>query len=340
MGKQLSFDERWELVKRNTSEIIGEDELRALLSGKRKPVVYLGTATTGRPHIGYLVWILKLADLLRAGFSVKVLLADLHAMLDGVSFESLEHRYNYYEAVIPAVVKALGVDPKHMEFVKGSSFELRPNYMQDLLRMSTFVSVHDATKAASEVVKLGDNPKLSGIIYPLMQALDEEYLQVDMQLGGVDQRKIFVLAREQLPKIGYHARVEMMTPLLPGLIGTKMSASDPASKIDFLDDSATVEKKISKAYCLEGEPDNGIMLFLKHILMVIKQDSKKPLVVQRPAKFGGKVSYHTYAQLEKDFIAKSLHPMDLKKVVAQEISALFDTLDVKKLTKLAQKAYG
>ena len=101
-----------------------------------------------------------------------------------------------------------------------------------------------AKKAGSEVVKFGDNPKLGGLIYPLMQSIDEEYLKVDIQYGGVDQRKILMFARENLPKLGYKSRIEVMTPLIPGLTSKKMSASDSKSKIDLLDDPKTVQNKI------------------------------------------------------------------------------------------------
>ena len=65
MGKKLSVKEKIELVKRNTYEIIGEEDLEKLFKKKQnKPSVYLGTAPTGRPHVGYFVWALKIADLL------------------------------------------------------------------------------------------------------------------------------------------------------------------------------------------------------------------------------------------------------------------------------------
>jgi tyrosyl-tRNA synthetase len=47
---------------------------------------------------------------------------------------------------------------------------------------------------------------MSSLLYPILQALDEEYLGVDIQFGGVDQRKIFTFAREHLPKLGYKRR--------------------------------------------------------------------------------------------------------------------------------------
>ncbi len=335
----MDFKKRLELVKRNTAEIIGEEDLIELLKGKKKPVIYWGTAPTGKPHVGYFLPVLKIADFLKAGFKVKILLADLHAALDNTPWTVLEHRYDYYAAAIPEMIKAIGVDIKGLEFVKGSEIQLKPEYMYDVLKMSSLVSVKGAKKAAAEVVKMGDNPKLSGLIYPLMQAVDEEYLKVDAQLGGTDQRKIFVLARENLPKIGYDARIEIMNPMIPGLIGKKMSASDESSKVDLLDSPEAVEKKINKADCVQGDPDNGVMAFLKYVIMVIKQDNKKKFVVEREKKYGGDVSYSGYDEIEKDFIKKKLHSQDLKNAVAKEINDLLGKIDSKKLNGLVEKGY-
>lgn len=74
------------------------------------------------------------------------------------------------------------------------------------LKFFFFKTEHDAKKAGAEVVKTTNNPLLSGLLYPLLQALDEHYLQVDAQFGGVDQRKIFTFAEEYLPKMGHSRR--------------------------------------------------------------------------------------------------------------------------------------
>ena len=337
----MNIEEKLNLIKRNTAEIISIDELRTVIEKKKKPIVYLGTAITGRPHVGYFMWVLKLADFLRAGFKVKVLLADLHGALDNCPWPDLEKRYDYYENIIPLMFKAIGVDTKDLEFVKGSEFQLKPEYGFDILKMSTFTSVHDVTKAASEVVKLGDNPKLGGIIYPILQALDEQYLEADVQYGGVDQRKILVFAREYLPKIGYKPRVEVMTPLIPGLIGKKMSASDPKSKIDLLDNEKTVKEKMNNAEMIAGNPDNGVMAFLKYVVMTIKSDKKEKFVIKRPEKFGGNKSYSNYDEIEKDFIEQKLHPLDLKNAVSEELSKLLSVIQKdKKVFELAKLAYN
>ena len=337
----MSVDEKFELIKRNTEEIIGEDELKKLLKEKKKLVVYWGTAPTGKPHVGYFLPALKIADLLKAGFHVKILLADLHAALDNTPWAVLEKRYDYYAKIIPLMIESIGADIKELEFVKGSDFQLKPEYMFDVLQMSSFISVHDANKAASDVVKLGDNPKLSGLIYPLMQGVDEQYLEVDAQLGGTDQRKIVVLARKSLPKLGYKPRIEIMNPLIPGLIGKKMSASDDKSKIDVLDDEKAVKKKLNGADCVAGKPDNGIMAFLEYVIMTIKKDKKEKFIVKRDKKYGGDLEYEDYKKVEKDFIAKKLHPLDLKNAVAKEISDMLSLIqkNKKELESLAKKAY-
>ena len=238
--------------------------------------------------------------------------------------------------------ESIGADIKKFEIVKGSSFELNKDYVLDMLKYSTFVSINDAKRSAAEVVKFGDNPKLSGLIYPVMQSLDEEYLKVDIQYGGVDQRKIFVFSRENLPKLGYKPRIEVMTPLIPGLIGKKMSASDPKSKIDLLDDPKAVEDKINDAYCPEGVvEDNGVLAFAKYVIMVLKKDAREKFIVERPQKFGGNLEFSDYEELEKIFVEKKLHPLDLKKAVAKEINKLLKPFQKNKeeLRKLAREAY-
>ena len=332
-------EERFELITRNLQEVIGEKELKEKLKSKKEFSVYWGTMPTGSISIAYFFPMLKIADLLKAKCKVKILLADLHAALDSVPWEELEKRYNYYEGAIITILKTIGVSIDKLEFVKGSDLQIDKNYFHDVLKLSTFSSIKDCKKAASEVVKLGDNPKLSGVIYPLMQALDEEYLKVDAQLGGNDQRKIMVYAREHLPKIGYKARIELLNPLIRGLIGEKMSSSIKASKIDLMDDAETVSKKINKADCITGDPNNGIMALLKYFILVIKKDNGENFIIERPEKYGGNLEYTSYEEIEKDFIAKNLHPLDLKNAVASEINKLLkrfqNNKELKKIHKLA-----
>lgn len=164
---------------------------------------------------------IKIAHFLRAGCEVKILLADIHAFLDNLKapLDLVGYRSKYYENLIKTLLTSIGVPIDKLTFVLGSSYQLTPAYTMDLLRMSTVVTEHDAKKAGAEVVKQVTSPLLSGLVYPLMQALDEEHLGVDAQFGGVDQRKIFTLAAEQLPGVGFRERAHLMNPMVPGLAG-------------------------------------------------------------------------------------------------------------------------
>lgn len=86
-------------------------------------------------------------------------------------------------------------------------------YTLDVYKLTASVTEHDAKKAGAEVVKQSADPLLSGLLYPGLQALDEQYLGVDAQFGGVDQRKIFTFAEKYLPKLGYDKRIHLMNPM-------------------------------------------------------------------------------------------------------------------------------
>ena len=338
----MNLEEKLKLIKRNTFEILTEDELINILKTKEHPSVYIGTATTGRPHIGYFCWAQKLADFSKVGFKIKVLIADIHGALDNTPWELLDKRYEYYNIVIPAMVESLGGKIENIEIIKGSSYQLNQNFVMDLYKLSSYVSVRNSTKAASDVVKMGDNPMLSGLLYPLLQALDEQYLDADIQLGGIDQRKIMVLAREFLPKLGYQPRIEVMFPLMKALTQDgKMSSSVQNSKIDLLDDLKTIQDKLKSAYCQEGDPENGIMDFAKIIIMTQKQDKGEEFIIDRPEKWGGPLKFKTTEDLEKAFVSKQLHPMDLKAGVAIEIDKLLAPIREKMKGKeqLIKEAY-
>jgi tyrosyl-tRNA synthetase len=83
------------------------------------------------------------------------------------------------------MLQAAGVSTEKLHFVTGSSYQKGPKYIMDVYKLCSLVSEHDAKKAGAEIVKQSDNSPLSGLLYPILQVLDEEYLQVDVQFGGI-----------------------------------------------------------------------------------------------------------------------------------------------------------
>lgn len=233
-------------------------------------------------------------------------LADIHAFLDNMKapLEQVNHRVDYYRFVIQALLRSIEVPIEKLEFIVGSSYQLKQDYTMDVFRLCAMCTEHDARKAGAEVVKQAANPLLSGLLYPGLQALDEHYLDVDAQFGGLDQRKIFFFAEKHLPMLGYHKRAHLMNPMVRGLEGGKMSASDPDSKIDLLDDAKTVERKIRKAVCAPRDtgPDNGVLSFVKYVLLPISELKGEPrFFINRHEKWGGPLTYTSFDEIEKDF---------------------------------------
>ncbi|KAK7681759.1 hypothetical protein QCA50_015106 [Cerrena zonata] len=354
-------DVKYELIIRDLQDVLGGELIKTILAEGRTPKGYWGTAPTGRPHIGYFVALTKIADFLRAGVEVTILLADVHAFLDNLKapLELVAHRTKYYQFLLLAVFQSLGIPTSKLKFVEGSSYQLTREYNLDCYKLASIVTEHDAKKAGAEVVKQVESPLLSGLLYPGLQALDEQYLGCDFQFGGVDQRKIFTFAELYLPRLGYAKRAHLMNKMVPGLGGGKMSSSDPNSKIDFLDPPATIRKKIKSAFCEEGnKDDNGVLSFVKAVLIPISQlrierqkgqtgaddeegkdasGDQTPFVLEgapegtvfsvfRKEEFGGSLHYKSRDDIDDDFAAKKLHPKDLKAAVADAIVRLLEPI--------------
>lgn len=340
----MDIDAKKQLILRNLQEVVGEERLDAILQD-RDLKVYWGTATTGKPHLGYFVPIFKLADFLKAGCHVTILFADLHAFLDNMksTWDLLEKRTRYYEFLIKEMLTLVHVPLDKLRFVRGTDFQLDKAYTLDMYKISALVTSHDTQKAGAEVVKQTDNPKMSGLLYPILQALDEQYLDVDAQFGGVDQRKIFMFARENLPKINYPKRIHLMNPLIPGLGKSgKMSSSEPNSKIDFDDTPKRIKEKINKAFCVDGQvEDNGLLAIARYIIFRKLEDDDRDFVIDRPEKYGGKITFSTYDAVETAFASGKLSSIDLKGGIAAELVGFLAPLqqEIEKHKHLVDEAY-
>jgi tyrosyl-tRNA synthetase len=350
----MNINERYDLIVRNLQETIIESTTIKKIISKRDLKIYWGTAPTGEIHIGYFVPLLKIADFVQAGCHVIILVADLHAVLDNMksSFEQVTYRTQYYIRIIKKMLSILNVDMSKITFVRGSTFQLSQEYTIDMYKAHTLVTLNEAKHAGAEVVKQSDNPKLNSLMYPTLQALDEEYLDVDVQFGGIDQRKIFMHARELLPKLGYKKRFYLMNELIPGLrfekkkndASEKMSASDINSKINMLDTLNQIKKKINRAYCLPGDvDDNCLMVLLDKIIMPILIIKGNKFVINRKEEFGGSVEYEVFDQVKEDFSNELLHPMDLKNGLINAFNIILtpvrDVFQCDELKELVKKAY-
>ncbi len=311
----MDNNERKELVLRNTEEVIEEEELEEILEEKDEPRAYVGYETSGPVHLGHWISARKMLDLQEAGFQPVILWADLHTSLNHKGEEEwIQDMIEYWQATF----EALGLDA---EFVKGRSFQESDEYFHDLLNLSKETTLNRGKRSMAEVAS-GEDTYISHVVYPLMQALDIVHLDLDLALGGIEQRRIHMMARENLPKLGYEKPTCLHWPLLSSLSGEdgKMSSSDKSTMFPLHSDPEDIKEVLNNAYCpAEQVEDNPIIEICQYFIF----GSDRTLEIERPEQYGGNISYETLGDLEEDFKSGELHPQDLKNGVAKQVAERF-----------------
>jgi len=328
----MKNEERLKLIKEVGEEIISEDELKELLKKKKNPVAYDGFEPSGRIHIAQgLLRTINVNKLTKTGIKFKFWVADWFALMNNKMGGDLEKIRVVGEYFIE-VWKACGMDQKNVEFLWASE-HMNQEYWLRVVRIGTMNTVTRITRCA-QIMGRSESETLSAaqIFYPCMQAGDIFHLKVDIAQLGMDQRKVNVLAREIAPKLGekkpiaihHHMLMGLTKPTteatgVEGAVAKKMSKSNPNSAIFMTDTTEEIKKKFNKAYCPEAEVENNPVLEYYKYIIFEKVDE---VLIERPEKFGGNASYKSYKDLEKDFIAKKIHPADLKSTAAKYVDQL------------------
>jgi tyrosyl-tRNA synthetase len=334
----MDVETKLELIKRPpTEEIITEKELKELLETNEHPKHYIGFEISGLLHLGTLVVSgYKINDLAEAGVDVTVYLADWHSFINkklGGNWDNILKAAKYFEEAFkffcPKAKIVLGSDLYHNN----------DEYWKDVIRFSSNVTLNRVTRCLTIMGRTErELLNFAQYIYPPMQAVDIKYLGEDIPHGGMDQRKVHVLAREVYPKLGWKKPVALHHHLLMGLaeppkvnsedkieqvVASKMSKSRPWTAIFIHDSEKQIREKLLKAWCPEKQAEmNPVLELAKYIIF----HEKKEFLVERSDKYGGDIVFSSYEALEKEYIEGKLHPMDLKLSVAREISSIIDPI--------------
>lgn len=299
----MDIDQKIQKIEEGTLEVVNSEELKEVLE-KEQPIAYTGYEPSGKIHLGHAVTVQKLKTLQDLGFKIKILLADYHAFLNGKgTLEEIKETAEYNMKCF----KALGLD-ETTEFILGSSYQLDADYADKVYKLATMTTLKRAKRSMDQVSRHDDNPKVASVIYPIMQTVDMAALDVDVALGGMEQRKIQMLARENLEKIGETVPVCIHTPLLHGLDGDAKMSSSKGNFIAVDDSVEDIAKKINKSYCPQGEIEDNPMIEIAETFIYPNQEK---LLIKRPEKFGGDIEF-THDELLEAFSNGDLHPMDLK----------------------------
>ncbi|WKZ29901.1 MAG: tyrosine--tRNA ligase [Candidatus Dojkabacteria bacterium] len=337
------------------AEILNPEELTYLVESGTKLRHYIGFEISGNPHIGSGIITMSVVKALQALDSdITIFLADWHSwinhklggdrdLIKRVALHSFKHMMN-------AAAIAVGADHTKINYVLGSDlYEQNPQHWASLVEVSQHTTLA-RVKRSIDIMgrKNADIISFSSLIYPPLQVADIFTLQVNIAHAGTDQRKAHVIAR----KVGMQMTVQPLKDvkggqinpiaihhqLLPGLMAPpewpitpervkeligemKMSKSKPDSAIFMNDTPDDIRRKVSKAFCPEGDITyNPVMIWAQMIVFGLGYT----LDISRPEKWGGNLHFDTYEELEKTFVAKELHPQDLKSAIAEHIVKLLE----------------
>lgn len=334
----MDVEERLQYIQRVGEEIVTMSELRELLKEKREPIAYDGFEPSGLAHIVFGVYRpLLLQDMIKAGVKFRLFLADWHAWINrkmGGDLDLIRTVGKYFIEVW----KAAGVPMDKVEFFWASDLVDNSDYWKTVIEIAMNATV-ERTKRCLTIMgrKEAELRETAQLLYPLMQCADIFHLECDITQLGMDQRRVNMLAREVGPKIGYWKPVVVSHHMLLGLegpkekggfdenskldlvISSKMSKSKPESAIYVHDSFADIKRKIRKAYCPEKEVElNPILDYARHIVF----RAFPTVLIERPAKYGGDVEFHSPEELELAYRQGKIHPLDLKNAVAKYINEL------------------
>jgi len=318
----LDVTEKVDLIaKPPTEEIVTEEDLLELLKTNSRPKHYIGLEISGFLHLGSLISTgYKINDFIKAGVDCTVFLADWHTLINdklGGDLETISKVSKYYADAFKLICPSANI-------VLGTElYDSKKEYWSELVKVTKHMSLARTMRTLTIMGRSENEEKidLAKLLYPPMQAADIHSLDLDIVHAGMDQRKIHMLVREIFPKMKWKVPVAVHHKLLPGLSQPKdesstepgkMSKSDPNSGVFVHDTDDEIKSKIKKGWCEEGSVEgNPILEIAKNIIF----HEFNSINIERPEKFGGNITYDSYASLESDFGEKKLHPGDLKQTI-------------------------
>jgi tyrosyl-tRNA synthetase len=225
--------EQLALIQRGAVEILPEEELAAKLKKGRPLRVKAGFDPTAPDlHLGHTVLIQKMKQFQDLGHEVIFLIGDFTGMIGDPTGKSETRKQlsaaevaNNAETYKEQIFKIL--DPQK------TVVEFNHRWME---KMGSAAIVGLAAKyTVARMLEREDfkqryqNQQSIGVhefLYPLIQGYDSVALKADIELGGTDQRFNLLVGRELQREYGQEAQVVLTMPLLEGVDGVhKMSKS-------------------------------------------------------------------------------------------------------------------
>ena len=229
MTREQKIDE---LLTRGVADVIDGERLRERLMRGDELRVKLGIdPTSPHLHIGRAVVLLKLRDFQALGCKVILIVGDFTGQIGDTSDKESERPMLESDLIkenMRTYASQLGmlIDLSKAEMHSNSEW-LEPLGFDDVgaeaehFSVAEFIARENIKKRLDE----GKRVSLREMLYPLMQGYDSVAVHADVELGGTDQRFNLLAGRRLQEAHGQVAQSILMTDLMLGTDGRKMSSS-------------------------------------------------------------------------------------------------------------------
>lgn len=222
-----------ELLTRNVETLLpSRQEFEKKLASGKKLRVKFGIDPTGpKIHIGRAIPLWKLREFQEAGHTIVLLFGDFTARI-GDSSDKDKRRPVLTEEQIKENVKhyldQIGkiLDVQKVELHYNSEWHSKLT-QADLIRLSRLFTVNQmlARRNFAERFEQKREIGIDEFLYPLLQGYDSYALKADVELGGFDQLFNLEAGRVVQQALGQEPQLIIITKMLWGLDGRKMSTS-------------------------------------------------------------------------------------------------------------------
>ena len=199
----MNVNERKELIRRNTEEVLTEEELEDFLKNNERLKHYIGFEISGKIHIGTgLMCMLKVKDFLEAGVDCSIFLADWHSWINdkiGGNRETIKRvAVNYFKEGLKASLKCVGANSNKIKFILGSDlYHSHDDYWATMIDVSKNTNLARMQRSITIMGRAeGESIDFAKLIYPPMQVADIFFQGINLAHSGMDQRKAHVIARD------------------------------------------------------------------------------------------------------------------------------------------------
>ncbi|MCY4576058.1 MAG: tyrosine--tRNA ligase [Chloroflexi bacterium] len=212
-----------------------EEELQQDLDSGRRLTIYQGFDPTSTSlHIGHYLSLRVLRWFQLNGHRVIFLFGDFTARIGDPTGQSAERRQLTREDVVAnaqtwrnQISRVLDLGGENPIEIKWNGEWLDQLTLRDMIEISANVTVQQLIERDMFQERLTQQRPLHlhETLYPLLQGYDSVAMSVDAELGGRDQMFNMMVGRDLVRNYNGKTKHVLMTPLIPGLDGRKMSKS-------------------------------------------------------------------------------------------------------------------